>query len=68
MSDNFVDSPIGSEWIKTPAGYRGGSGEYDGCKDGPFGAYTRTPSPNAVPELTYDKATGGKPSGEPDQI
>lgn len=67
MSDNFVDTPMNSEFVKTPAGYKGGPGEYDGCKNGPFGEFGRTSSPNAVPEKIIDGSVG-KPSGEPDQF
>lgn len=63
----FVDSPMSSEFVKEDAPKRGGPGEYDGCKDGPFGEYRRTPSPNAVPEKILDGSVP-KPSGEPDQF
>ncbi len=66
---NFCDSPMnGSEFYKEDAPKKGtGSGEYDGCKDGPFGEHGRTSSPNAVPELTYDKKIPS-PTGEKDQF
>jgi hypothetical protein len=66
MADNFVDSPIGSEWTKMPS-TKGGPGEYDGCKDGPFGQFPRTHSGNAVPEKIIDGSVP-KPSGEADQF
>lgn len=67
MSDSFVDSPMNSEFIRTPAGYRGGPGMYDGESEGPFGEYRRTPSPNSVPEKIRDGSVP-KPSGESDQF
>lgn len=66
MSD-FCDSPMSPEFIKTPAGYKGGPGEYDGHDKGPFGEYKRTPSPNGVPEKWLDGSVP-KPSGESDQF
>lgn len=66
MSD-FVDSPMCPEFIKTPAGYKGGPGEYDGEKTGPFGEYARTSSPNAVPEKIRDGSVPAV-SGEKDQF
>lgn len=67
MADQFVDTPMGSEFVKTPAGYKGGPGTYDGLDTGPFGEFKRTPSPNGVPEKIID---GSIPSvsGEPDQF
>ena len=64
----FVDTPMSAEFVKQGKIPAGGPGEYNGCKDGPFGGYPRTSSPNAVDELTYDKALKEKPSGEADQF
>lgn len=64
---DFCDSPMPSEFNKNGEIPKGGPGEYDGVKQGPFGAYTRTPSPNAVPEKIIDGSVP-KPSGEPDQF
>lgn len=64
---DFVDSPMNSEFCPQGKVPSGGPGQYNGCKDGAFGGYTRTSSPNAQPELTYDKALKGGISGEPDQ-
>lgn len=64
----FCDSPMeGSEFYKEDAPKKGGAGTYNGCTDGAFGGYTRTSSPNAVPELTYDRTLKGGITGEPDQ-
>ena len=70
MSSKFVDSPMdGSDFVKTPAGYKGGSGAYDGYRDGAFGSYPRTGSPNGVPEKIIDgDPESPKPSGESDQF
>ena len=64
---SFVDSPIGEEWIKTPPGYKGGPGVYDGDDCPGFAEYRRTPSPNGVPEKIIDGSVP-KPSGENDQF
>ena len=64
----FVDSPMnGSEFDHEGKIPDGGPGEYDGCKDGPFAEYGRTPSPNAVKEKIIDGRIE-KPSGESDQF
>lgn len=63
----FVDTPQCDEFVKTPAGYKGGSGTYDGDDHGPFGEYKRTSSSNGVPEKLYDGAIP-KPSGESDHF
>jgi hypothetical protein len=66
MSD-FVDTPMPDEFVKTPAGYRGGPGVYDGEDCPGFGEYRRTPSPNSVPEKIRDGSVP-KPTGENDQF
>ena len=66
MSD-FVTTPMNDEFVKTPAGYKGGPGMYNGEEEGPFGEFKRTPSPSAVPEKIRDGSVGN-PSGEPDQF
>jgi hypothetical protein len=68
MSDKFVDSPLTgfdppSGGPKPPAGT-----VTNGEKAGAFSGYGRTPSPNAVPEVSYDKTSPSKPSGEKDQF
>lgn len=68
---SFCDSPMnGSEFYKEDAPKSGSkSNTYNGEDVTPFSEYKRTPSPNAVPEVTYDKGiSGGKPTGEPDQF
>ena len=65
---SFVDSPMSSEFQKDGKIPEGGPGTYNGCKEGPFAEHGRTSSPNAVPELTYDKSLKEKPSGESDQF
>ena len=67
MSDQFVETPMNSEFVKTPAGYKGGPGTYNGEDCPAFAEFKRTPSPNAVPEKTIDGSVG-KPSGESDQF
>jgi len=62
----FVDSPIGSEWIKTGIPDVG-PGTYNGEDCPPFDSYKRTPSPNAVKEKTYDGRVP-KPSGQADHF
>ena len=64
MSDDFVVTPMPDQFVKSEVS--GGPGEYDGCKNGAFGEFPRTKSPNAVPEKTLD---GRIPdvSGESDQ-
>ena len=47
--NNIVETPV-EGCANPPAGNRGGPGVYDGEKGFPG----RTPSPNAVPEKTYD--------------
>jgi hypothetical protein len=40
---------------KMPASYKSSTSKtYDGVKSGPAGAYKRTPSKDAVPEVTQD--------------
>lgn len=71
MSDkSFVDSAMSDCFIRTPSGYRGSDrNTYNGEDCAPFSEFKRTPSPNAVPEVTYDKKiSDGKPSGESDQF
>ncbi len=48
--NNIVETPI-EGCSKPPSGNRGGPGVYDG----EAGLPKRTPSPNAVPEKTYDE-------------
>lgn len=66
MSD-FVDSPMNSEFVKTPSGYKGGPGTYDGEDCPAFSEYRRTPSSNGVPEKIRDGSVPA-PSGESDQF
>ena len=63
---DFVDSPMSSEFIRTGTP-ESGPGEFDGCKEGPFGEFPRTPSPNGVKERVLDGRID-KPSGEADQF
>jgi hypothetical protein len=66
MSD-FVDTPMSAEFVKTPAGYKGGPGTYDGDDCPGFSEFRRTKSPNAVPEKVMDGSVPA-PSGESDQF
>lgn len=66
MADNFVDTPMSDVFNKNGKIPTGGPGTYNGCKDGPFAQYARTPSPNAVPEKIIDGSVPA-PSGEKDQ-
>ena len=46
---------------KMPANYKSSTAKvYDGVKGGPAGAYKRTPSKDAVPEVTQDSSVEGK--------
>ena len=61
---DFCDSPM-KPLASIPDGYKGsGSHEYNGEDTSPFGEYKRTPSSNAVPEVTED-GNAGPVSGEP---
>jgi hypothetical protein len=62
----FVDSPMSGEFQKQGSIPGPGPGQCNGETAGDFGSYKRTPSPNAVPEKTYDGTI--KPSGEADQF
>lgn len=63
----FVDTPMDSAFVKTPEGYKGGPGTYDGEDCPAVSSYRRTKSPNGVPEKVRDSAVQ-KPSGEKDQF
>ena len=69
MSDNFVDSPMPSEFNKQGKIPEGSSGIYDRSKVPPASEYVRTPSPNSVREKFFEGSLGDvKPSGEKDQF
>ena len=61
----FVDTPM--KGFNAPDSYKGGPGEYDGCKESEFGKFPRTHSGNGVPEKITDGSVP-KPSGESDQF
>ena len=64
---SFCDAAI--DYETPPEGYKSNAAAtYNGEDAGAFGGYTRTSSPNAVPEVSYDRALKEKPSGEPDQF
>ncbi len=61
MAEKFVESPlkpIGS----MPKGNKGGPGVYNG--DPCAGLPKRTPSPNGVPEKTFEEAMPNSPKGD----
>ena len=58
--DSFVTTPV-DMIANPPKGNKGGPGVYNGEDAAPFSQYKRTPSPDAVPEKTYD---GSMPSVE----
>lgn len=57
MSNNGpIKTPV-EELMGNPDPSQKGQGEYNGSADWP-GADKRTPSPNAVPEKTFDRIQG----------
>jgi hypothetical protein len=66
MSNSFVDSPMSAIFIKDNCDPPAGS-TTNGEKAGAFSGYSRTSSPNAESEVSYDKMKG-TPSGESDQF
>jgi hypothetical protein len=59
-SNGMVHGPA-TPIAKMPASYKSSTAKtYDGVKSGPAGAYKRTSSSNAVPEVTQDSGVQSK--------